>query len=346
MSSATLVGVFLETYLAPFAQVLAQDDVTDIFVNRPGEYWVETRGGAIERRALPGLDEQAIMRLARQVAALTHQAINREHPLLSATLPDQARIQIIAPPATRGPPALAIRKHKSAGLTLDHYAEFGAFDGAVTKPSDSRTDAVLDEVGHFLAVTDHVSALRAAVHGRINILISGGTSTGKTTFLNALLREIPARERLIFIEDTPELQYDHENSVGLIAARSELGESAVTANDLVSASLRMRPDRILLGELRGNEAFAFLRAVNTGHPGSMTTIHADSVDGAFEQLALLVLQGGTGLSRDDIKSYAQTTIGLVVQLHRHNGNRGVSELRIIRSTNPVEDFERPQIDRE
>ena len=333
MSSATLVGVFLETYLAPFAQVLAQDDVTDIFVNRPGEYWVETRGGTIERHALPGLDEQAIMRLARQVAALTHQAINREHPLLSAILPDQSRIQIIAPPATRGPPAFAIRKHKSAGLTLDHYAEIGAFDGAVTKPSNARTDAVLDEVEHFLAITDHVSALRAAVRGRVNILISGGTSTGKTTFLNALISEIPTHERLIFIEDTPELQFDHENGVGLVSARSALGEAAVTANELVTASLRMRPDRILLGELRGNEAFAFLRAVNTGHPGSMTTIHANSVDGAFEQLALLVLESGTALNRADIIFYARATIGLVVQLQRNEGIRGVAELQIIRRDN-------------
>lgn len=326
MSSATLVGVFLETYLAPFAQVLAQDDVTDIFVNRPGEYWVETRGGTIERHALPGLDEQAIMRLARQVAALTHQAISREHPLLSASLPDGSRIQFVAPPATRGPSAFAIRKHKSARLTLDHYAQAGAFDGAILKEADKPHVEVRHRVGELLRKGDQSAALRAAVRGRVNILISGGTSTGKTTFLNALIAEVPAYERLIFIEDTPELQFDHENAVGLIATRSALGESAVAANDLVSASLRMRPDRIILGELRGDEAFAFLRAVNTGHPGSMTTIHADSVEGAFEQLALLVLQGGSGLLRSDIIGYARKTIGLVVQLGRSKGVRSVSEI--------------------
>ena len=326
MSSATLVGVFLETYLAPFAQVLMQDDVTDIFVNRPGEYWVETRGGTIERHALPGLDEQAIMRLARQVAALTHQAISREHPLLSASLPDGSRIQFVAPPATRGPSAFAIRKHKSARLTLDHYAQAGAFDRAFLEKADGPHIEVRDRVGELLRDGDHSAALRAAVRGRVNILISGGTSTGKTTFLNALIAEVPAYERLIFIEDTPELQFDHENAVGLIATRSELGESAVTANDLVSASLRMRPDRIILGELRGDEAFAFLRAVNTGHPGSMTTIHADSVEGAFEQLALLVLQEGSGLQRSDIIAYARKTICLVIQLGRSNGIRSVSEI--------------------
>ncbi|MEG3156048.1 P-type DNA transfer ATPase VirB11 [Sphingomonas sp. RB1R13] len=326
-----MVGVFLDAYLAPLAELLARSDITDIFVNRPGQLWIETRGGAIERHDAPALDEPTIMRLARQIAALTHQAISREHPLLSATLPDGARIQIVAPPATRGPPAIAIRKHISSNLTLDHYASVGAFEGAAAGRSETVRDVIRNSVEELLVQGDHVAALRAAVQGRLNILISGGTSTGKTTFLNALLAEIPAHERLIFIEDTPELQFGHENAVGLIATRSELGESSVTANDLVTASLRMRPDRILLGELRGNEAFAFLRAVNTGHPGSMTTIHADSVEGAFEQLALLVLQGGTRLQRDDILSYAQTTIGLVVQLHRNDGVRGVSEMRLIRS---------------
>lgn len=330
MRAGTLVGVFLETYLAPFAEILAQDEVTDIFVNRPGECWIETKGGAIERRTLPSLDEQAIMRLARQIAALTHQAINREHPLLSATLPDGSRIQIVAPPATRGPPAFAIRKHAPSPLTLDDYVTDGSFANSITGRAVSAPLSVLDEIDRLLDSGDHGAALRAAVRGRTNILISGGTSTGKTTFLNALLGEIPADERLIFIEDTPELRILHDNAIGLIAARSALGEAAVTANDLVSASLRMRPDRILLGELRGNEAFAFLRAINTGHPGSMTTIHADSVDGAFEQLALLVLESGTRLSRADVMHYAKVTIGVVVQLGRRDGIRSVLEVRTIR----------------
>lgn len=266
------------------------------------------------------------------MAALTHQAINREHPLLSATLPDGSRIQFVGPPATRGPPAFAIRKHKSAKLTLEHYDDAGAFHSALVTRDESSHDGVLETVEQLLNDGNHVAALRAAVRGRLNILVSGGTSTGKTTFLNALIAEIPKSERLILIEDTPELQFDHENAVGLISSRSPLGEAAVDANDLVSASLRMRPDRILLGELRGHEAFAFLRAINTGHPGSMTTIHADSADGAFEQLALLVLQGGSGLLRDDIHSYARSAIGVVVQLQRNEGLRGVAEIRIARGS--------------
>jgi type IV secretion system protein VirB11 len=168
--------------------------------------------------------------------------------------------------------------------------------------------------------------LAAAVRARKNILVSGGTSTGKTTFLNALLREVPAGERLILIEDTPELKVHHENAVGLLAARSALGEARVSANDLVAASLRMRPDRIILGELRGTEAYAFLRAINTGHPGSMTTVHADSAERAIEQIVLLVLQAGTQLGRDDVRHYVSRTVDVFVQLARTAGRRHVAEV--------------------
>ena len=165
-----------------------------------------------------------------------------------------------------------------------------------------------------------------AVKARKNILVSGGTSTGKTTFLNALIREIPAEERLILIEDTPELMVEHDNVVGLLAARSALGEAQVTANDLLAASLRMRPDRIILGELRGEEAFAFLRAINTGHPGSMTTVHADSAERAVEQIVLLALQAGTQLNRDDVRHYVASTVDVFVQLTRTGGKRSVAEV--------------------
>ena len=170
--------------------------------------------------------------------------------------------------------------------------------------------------------------LAFAVRQRRNILVSGGTSTGKTTFLNALLREVPLEERLILIEDTPELRIRHENSVGLIAVRGEQGETQVSANDLLVSSLRLRPDRIILGEIRGSEAFTFLRAVNTGHPGSMTTVHADSPDRAIEQLALLVLQGGTQLRRADVIDYVSSVIDVYVQLDRGAAGRRVSDVRL------------------
>lgn len=317
--------IYLRSYLAPLAEVLARPDVTDIYVNRPGELWVETVGGAIERQDAPALDESTLERLARQIAAISHQGISREHPLLSATLPDGARVQIVAPPATRGALALAIRKHVAADLALADYAAAGAF--ASTRGRDRLEDGESDRaLAAQLAAGDMAGMLAAAVRGRKNILVSGGTSTGKTTFLNALIREIPAGERLILIEDTPELQVRQDNVVGLLAARSALGEAEVSANDLVAASLRMRPDRIILGELRGEEAFAFLRAVNTGHPGSMTTVHADSAERAIEQIVLLVLQAGTQLNRDDVRHYVKTTVDVFVQLARVDGERRVTEI--------------------
>jgi type IV secretion system protein VirB11 len=325
VAAVTGEGVYLRSYLAPLTGMLARPDVTDIYVNRPGELWVETTGGEIERHEAPALDEAMLARLARQIAALTHQGISREHPLLSATLPDGARVQVVAPPATRGPLALAIRKHVSPDLSLDDYVAAGAFAGTRGRESLERSDvdkALADRLG----AGDIAGMLAAAVKARKNILVSGGTSTGKTTFLNALIREIPAQERLILIEDTPELQVAQENMIGLLAARSALGEARVSANDLVAASLRMRPDRIILGELRGEEAFAFLRAVNTGHPGSMTSVHADSAERAIEQIVLLVLQAGTQLSRDDVRHYIWSTVDVFVQLDRTGGKRTVSEV--------------------
>jgi type IV secretion system protein VirB11 len=322
-------GVYLRAYLAPLTGMLARPDVTDIYVNRPREIWAETTGGAIERHEAPTLDEATLDRLARQIAALSHQGISREHPLLSATLPDGARVQIVAPPATRGSLALAIRKHVSPELQLSDYVSSGAFRETSAHEGFERS-GVDRQLSDLLAKGDISGLLSAAVKARKNILVSGGTSTGKTTFLNALLREVPAEERLILIEDTPELAVRHENHVGLLAARSALGEAQVSTDDLVGASLRMRPDRIILGELRGPEAYAFLRAVNTGHPGSMTTVHADNPERAVEQIVLLVLQGGTQLSREDVRHYVSRTIDVYVQLTRTGGRRRVEEV-VLRS---------------
>lgn len=324
MSKPLRRQVYLRAFLAPFAKVLARPDVTDVYVNRPHEIWTESTGRAIERMESAELDEETLARLSRQIAALAHQGISREHPLISATLPDGARVQVVGPPATRGGVALAIRKHVAPNLKLADYTSAGAFADA--RVGDSGTATADAAIADALSSGDLERALATAVRARKNILVAGGTSTGKTTFLNALIAEIPADERLIFIEDTPELQLQHANALGLLAARSELGEARVTANDLVAASLRMRPDRIILGELRGDEALAFLRAVNTGHPGSMTTVHADSPKGAIEQITLLALQGGTQLSRADVHHYVRSTIDLYVQLSRAGGRRYVSQV--------------------
>lgn len=317
-------GFYLDNFLAPLAPWLARADVTDIYVNRPGEIWIESLGGGIEHHEDPALTEQLLARLARQIAAHGSQGISRAAPLLAASLPDGSRVQIVAPPATRGGHVLAIRRHVKAEFSLADWRDSGAFEGL------AEGDTALDRERswHTLGGKDAPAILAEAVRTRRNIIVSGGTSSGKTTFLNALLAEIPRDERLLTIEDTEELRIEHPNAVGLIAARGRLAEADVNAEDLLIAALRMRPDRIILGELRGSEAFTFLRAVNTGHPGSMTTIHADTPQRAIEQLALLVLQTGSRLSRDDVRHYVRESIDVFVQLERRSGRRQVSQVMV------------------
>jgi type IV secretion system protein VirB11 len=318
-------AVYLDHYLGPLGPYLEASDVTDIYINRPNELWIERLGGTVEQVAIKGLDAPILERLSRQIAAQSAQGINREHPLLSASLADGSRVQIILPPATRGNVAIAIRKYVVSDMGVDDYADAGAFDGLRARveraPVQARFKALHDS-------KNFAGLLKLAVKERCNIFISGGTSTGKTTFLNALLKEVDSTERLILIEDTPELKIAHENAVGLIASRSALGEAVVTMDDLLNASLRMRPDRIILGELRGAEAFTFLRAVNTGHPGSMTTIHADSPERAIEQLVLLVLESGTRLDRTSIAHYVRSSIDVYVQLGRVDGRRVVTAIEL------------------
>jgi len=323
--SAEPAAIYLRTYLAPLAAFLERADVTDIFVNQPGEVWVETIDGVLERHAAPNLDDTTLWRLARQIASISNQGISREHPLLAATLPDGERVQVIAPPATREHIALAVRKHVVADLSLEDYDRAEAF-AEVRTDGASLARALDDELRRTLDEAGPAAFLRKAVQARKNIVVAGGTSSGKTTFLNALLKEVPREERLILIEDAPEVQLDHPNAVGLVAVRGETGEAKVDADDLLQGALRMRPDRIILGELRGREAATFLRAVNTGHPGSITTLHADSPAGALDQLALLVLQSDLNLTRAEITDYARGVIDVFVQLTRRDGRRLISEI--------------------
>lgn len=313
---------FLSVYLEPFLEQLCAGDVTDIYVNRPGELWVETLGGSLSRQDAPELTPALLWRLARQIASTTHQGVSRAEPLLAARLPDGSRVQIVAPPATREWLALAIRRHVSADLSLDDYETAGAFADTGRGDTRSERDEKLDRL---YDTRDWRAFLSEAVMARQTILISGGTSTGKTTLLNALLREIPERERLIMIEDTPELALRHPNAAGLVTVRGEMGESKVSADDLLIASLRMRPDRIILGELRGDEAATFLRAINTGHPGSLTTIHANSPTQAIEQLVLLA-SSRTSMSRQDIIAYVHSTVDIIVQLKNESGRRSVASI--------------------
>lgn len=312
-----MTGVYLTAHLAPFAQWLEREDVTEIMINQPGEVWLEEAGKAtLTRERAPAIDDRLIEHLAYQVARETHQGISRERPVLAATLPNGARLQIVAPPATQRHWALAIRQHRVRDVPLE---DFG------TGPLKTPGDASLDPKA---ARRDPLQFLKDAVAARKTILISGGTSSGKTTFLNALLRLVPLEERIILVEDTPEIRLHQPNALGLVAVRGEMGEARLTTNDLLQASLRMRPDRIVLGELRGEESVSFLRAINTGHPGSISTIHANSPQGALEQLALMVMQAGLGLDHEETITYARSVVDIIVQLDRRDGKRAIADIYI------------------
>lgn len=306
-------SVYLDAYLAPLRPWLDRESVTEILVNRPGELWIEDAAEpGMQRIELAAIDDQLLQRLAEQIARISHQGINREHPLLSATLPDGARVQLVGPPATRSHWALAIRRHRLLDLSLDAY-DRGPIRPFAEKPMPDAQD-------------QPIAFLREAIRRRRTVLISGGTSTGKTTFLDAMLREIPEQERVVVVEDTAELKLPGANGVGLIAVKGELGEARVSANELLQAALRLRPDRIVLGELRGGETISFLRAINTGHPGSFSTVHANTPRGALEQIALMSMQTGIGLSRLETLEYAASVIDVVVQLDRIEGKRGIAAI--------------------
>lgn len=315
----------LETYLGPLKEMLDRDGVSEVSINKPGEAWLEVKGDMF-REEVPEMDLNHLMSLGRLIAQSTSQEISPEKPLLSATLPAGYRVQIVFPPACEvGTVAFSIRKQNALNLDLNQYEALGAFDNtsstAITDERDKELQTLLDEgkIKEFLEL---------AIRAKKNIIISGGTSTGKTTFMNAALTAIPAEERLITVEDAREINLScHPNRVHLLVSKGGQGRANVTTQDQIEACLRLRPDRIIVGELRGAEAFSFLRAVNTGHPGSIATLHADSPKLAFEQLILMVLQAGLGMSREEIENYIHDVIDIVVQLKRgEKGKRFVSEI--------------------
>ncbi|MDE2435178.1 MAG: P-type DNA transfer ATPase VirB11 [Sphingomonadales bacterium] len=310
----TVLSDYLELYLEPLLPYLENEAVTDIYLNPPRDFWVEYRGGNAEKIDLPHWQEEDSWRLARQVARNSGKAIGRSSPILSARLPDGTRVQIVTPPACEGGVAMAFRRHLSAAPDLESYRV--------------ATDGASDDVPHVPqgdGAETH-AYLRRAVQDRKTIVVSGGTSTGKTTLLNSLIAEIPRDERLVAIEDAPELRLPHENKLGLIASRDDAYASVSGPIPLLEATLRLRPSRIILGELRGAEAFAFLRASNTGHRGSMTSVHADSPEQAIDQIALMTQQAGMGLRFNEARDLARTLIDVVVQLERRNGTRAISRI--------------------
>lgn len=321
-------NVYLNSYLAPFGDWLASEDVTEILVNRPHEIWVERLGVAqMERYRAPQIDAQLLERLAHQIARINHQGVSRENPLLAATLPGGARVQMVLPPATRGDVALAIRKHRLQDITLEQYVEQSARSSTQNAVQSGGDDHAM--LRGLLQQNNILEFFKQVVSSRKTILISGGTSSGKTTLLNALLKEVPEHERLIAIEDTPEIRLGRDNALGLVAVAGDQGEAKVTVDELMRASLRMRPDRLIVGELRGSETVTFLRAINTGHPGSISTVHANSPQGALEQIAFMCMQAGLGLGRHESVEYTKSMIDVVIQLDRRSGQRTISAIELV-----------------
>ena len=315
----------LEVYLKPISILLSKDGISEISINEPNEAWVERRGDMF-KVALPGYDTKHLKSLARLIAESTDQKISEETPLLSATLPAGYRIQVVFPPACENHTVImSIRKKSSLSWTLEDYDKMGAFANTAIEKVVDENNIILSKLLKANRIKDF---LYQAILTKKNIIISGGTSTGKTTFTNACLRAIAKVERLITVEDAREIDLEqHPNRVHLLASKGGQGRANVTAQDLIEACLRLRPERIIVGELRGSEAFAFLRAINTGHPGSISTLHADTPEMALQQLKLMVMQAGLGMPPDDIMNYIKNVVDVVVQLKRGaKGRRYISEI--------------------
>jgi pilus assembly protein CpaF len=249
----------------------------------------------------------------RNLARALGDDISDEQPLLDSRLPDGSRVAAVLPPVSLGGTTLTIRKFQSRHYTADELVRIGTL------------------------TPDQLDAIQQAMRARHNILISGGTGTGKTTLLNALVAFLPPADRLVVIEDIAELQLEAANVVRFEARREQAGVPAVTIRDLLRATLRHRPDRILVGEVRGGEAFDLLQALNTGHSGTLSTIHANSAEQALRRFASCVLQSGVDLPYAAIRHGIAEGIQLVVHLERRNSRRVLTELLRVRRYDVVTD---------
>jgi type IV secretion system protein VirB11 len=317
--------------LQPLRHILDDPTLTELCINRPNEAFIE-RASGWQRTELPFADFHWCHRLAKLIANFSHQRLDPESPLLSATLPTGERIQIVLPPATTdGSVSLTLRKPSTRLFTLDQLAQLGSLSQTRLTGQGTANDTNT-QLSEHLQRGELLAFLKAAVRARKNILLSGATGSGKTTWTKALMLEIPAHERLITIEDARELDLTHHpNHVRLYYSKDGQGQAKVTPKQLLECTLRMKPDRILLAELRGEEAFHYLRNINSGHPGSITSIHAASTAIAFEQLALLVKESTAGrdLARADIRAMLNAAIDIVLQVGVENGQRRIQEIALL-----------------
>ncbi|ACG78766.1 virB11 type IV secretion protein [Phenylobacterium zucineum HLK1] len=312
----------LNHHLRPLRAALDADGTTELVVNRPGEFAVERRGAWLWHEA-PELTTEWLRTLAIGAAAATAQDVSPDRPICSTVLPSGERCQIVLPPAAEHP-SLTLRRPSPTAFELADLARSGLFENVATAPDDE-ADAAMRALQ---AAGDWPGFFGRAVRARRNIVVSGATGSGKTTLAKALLRLIPPDERLITVEDAREFITPHRNVVHLLYSKDGQGLAKVGPKALLESALRMRPDRILLQELRDESAFFYLRNVNSGHPGSITTVHADSASLAFEQLTLLIKEseGGRHLAREDIRGMLRMLVDVVVHVVRRGERFGVREI--------------------
>lgn len=288
-------------FLRPIAHLILDPTISEVMVNPSGRVFIE-RDGQVEEIEGVTVKERSLEVAVRNIARALGDDVSEDKPILDSRLPDGSRVAAVVPPCSLGGTTLTIRKFQSRRFTIDELVRVGTL-----------TDAVVDQV-------------RLAIDRRENVLISGGTGTGKTTVLNAFAALLPATERIVVIEDTAELQLDQPNLVRLEARREQSDLSAVTIRDLLKATLRHRPDRIIVGEVRGGEAFDLLQALNTGHSGTISTIHANSAQQALARFTSCVLQSGVELPYKAIRHQIADSIQLLLHLEREQGLRVATEL--------------------
>jgi len=331
-------------FLRPIEHLILDAGISEIMVNGNGRVFVE-RAGVLEE--MPGISvrEEVLQIAIKNIARRLGDDIGDGRPILDSRLPDGSRVAAIFPPCSIGGTTLAIRKFQATSSRFHERVPTGhlfaaARSGALTRRSRKFSANVygVDELVHIGSLTPPaLSILRTAIADRKNILISGGTSTGKTTLLNALAALIDPADRLVVIEDTAELHLTQPNVVRLEARRELPGTPAVAIRDLLKATLRLRPDRILLGEVRGAEAFDLMQALNTGHSGTLATIHANSAAQSLRRLSTCILQSDVQLPFQAIQSSIADSINLLLHIERRSGKRIVGELLEVDGYNPQTD---------
>ncbi|MCI2401005.1 ATPase, T2SS/T4P/T4SS family [Aliiroseovarius subalbicans] len=325
MNETPLPTSYLERYLAPFKRWLTDDDVIELAINPDGRLWIERRASVAMELADQVVDPTDAINLGTTIVGDAKAKVSEKNPLVSGKVEFRGRplrVQVVVSPAVEQGAAITVRLF---GETDIRAYEPAYLQGKAVSLSDIRAEKLKAIAKQ--AETDLPGALGQLVENRLNILVSGGTSTGKTTFARHLLTHVPDAERLITIEDAFELFPHQPNTVCLLADRVK--DSPRSAGALLQASLRMRPDRIVVGELRGPEALTYLEAINTGHGGSVSTIHAETAELAIDRLAIMVLQAGTPLTFAEVQTYISKSIDVIVQLGRSDGLRGIAELLVM-----------------